>query len=73
MVKQESLPSGACPICKLQYVGRVHICPGPITHNTLNALIGSQALEEDMPRAPRPRRYGERLAAGFAMLKEGGW
>lgn len=57
-------PVGACPICGTQYMGRVHVCPGPVNHDRLHSLIGAQVLEEDLPKVRR-RRYGERLAAGF--------
>lgn len=64
------LPVGACPVCGLQYTGRVHICPGPITHDLISTLIGSQVLEEDLPRPRRRPRYGDRLGMGFRMMSD---
>lgn len=62
---------GACPVCKLQYHGRVHNCPGEISPQHQSILIGAQFLDEMPSEEVHP--YGQRLEDGFALLGSGGW
>lgn len=66
---QDSEFTGCCPVCMVQYNGRVHICHGPNTNHD-NPLITKMHLLDYLPLIVEP--IGQRIEDGFAMLQDSG-